>query len=69
MSPRPGRGRYRVGQHGGGDCVYFQRGDEPAKDDPRVAIAFPRLSADGARVTLSASQVAADIVTSLNNYA
>lgn len=64
--PSVGAGRYRVGRHGGGDCVYLQLTDVPRKSDPRVCVTFPRLSADGARVLLSAPDVAAEIVDALN---
>lgn len=43
-------GLYRAGQHGGGDCVYFQATPAPQKSDPRVCIAFPAVNASGAVV-------------------
>jgi hypothetical protein len=64
--PSAGPGRYRVGRHGGGDCIYFQLGEEPTKQDPRVAVAFPQLDRDGVTVVRSAAKVAADIVHALN---
>jgi hypothetical protein len=59
-------GRYRVGLHGGGDCVYLQLGEQPTKQDPRICVTFPRLTADGDAVLLSAADVAAEIVDALN---
>jgi hypothetical protein len=64
--PSVGPGRYRVGLHGGGDCVYLQLGHEPSKQDPRVCVAFPALDRDGVTVVRSAARVAADIVAALN---
>ena len=64
--PSAGPGRYRVGLHGGGDCVYLQLTDTPRKSDPRICVAFPRLTPDGDKVLLSAPDVAAEIVDALN---
>lgn len=64
--PSAGPGRYRTGLHGGGDCVYFQLGEQPTKQDPRVCVAFPQLDRDGVTVVRSAARVAADIVHALN---
>lgn len=64
--PNAGPARYRVGRHGGGDCVYYQLGTQPGKDDPRVCVTFPRLTLDGTKVLLSAPDVAAEIVDALN---
>lgn len=64
--PSAGPVRYRVGRHGGGDCVYLQLSDVPRKSDPRVCVAFAQLSADGKTVLLSAPDVAAEIVHALN---
>ena len=64
--PNAGPGRYRVGRHGGGDCVYLQLTDAPRKSDPRICVTFPRLTADGDAVLLSAPDVAAEIVDALN---
>lgn len=62
--PSVGPGRYRVGLHGGGDCVYLQLGKTPSKHDPRVCIAFPEHN--GVRVVRTGAEVAADIVRALN---
>jgi hypothetical protein len=64
--PNAGPGRYRVGRHGGGDCVYLQLSEQPSKQDPRICVTFPRLTADGNAVLLSAPDVAAEIVDALN---
>jgi hypothetical protein len=64
--PNAGSGRYRVGRHGGGDCVYLQLSEQPSKQDPRICVTFPRPSADGTRVLLSAPDVATEIVDALN---
>lgn len=64
--PNAGPGRYRVGRHGGGDCVYLQLGEHPSKQDPRICVTFPRLTANGNAVLLSAPDVAAEIVDALN---
>jgi hypothetical protein len=64
--PSAGAERYRVGRHGGGDCVYFQIGDQPSKNDPRICVAFPRLDSTGDVVLFSAAVVAADIAEALN---
>lgn len=58
-------GHYRAGRHGGGDCVYFQTGPAPTKQDPRVCIAFPEVG-DGNRVVTSAATIAASIINCLN---